>query len=79
VHAEINTSGEFVSGEGYVKLNKDGLHLLGKSIYTAWGTDSKTIYTGYTDTQWGTSHNHMVTLLGHRIKLNDVWHIAIQM
>ena len=61
-----------------IKLNLDGLHLLDVSIWTGWGMDSKhfSLYTSYES-----GHNHTVSfsIVGHRIKINDVWHIAIAM
>lgn len=55
-----------------IKFNRQGVHILGESVWTGWGQDSVSVWTSYES-----GHQHTVTLYGHRIKLNDVWHIAI--
>ncbi len=61
-----------------IKLNLDGLHILNTSVWTGWGADSKAfnLYTSYDS---GHQHSVSFSIVGHRIKINDVWHIAIAM
>jgi hypothetical protein len=52
-----------------IKFNRDGVHLLNASVWTGWGSGSTTIWTSI-----DSGHQHTISLFGHGIKINNVWH-----